>query len=57
MARGNQGQRICVDDSDRDMWLATVREAWRRTGWRILAWVLISKHLLRIVIGVVNFPD
>ena len=44
MARGNQGQRICVDDRDRDMWLATVREAWRRTAWRIHAWVLMSNH-------------
>jgi hypothetical protein len=24
MARGNQGQKICLDDSDREMWLAAL---------------------------------
>ena len=33
MARGNQGQKICVDDPDREMWLATLVQAWKRTGW------------------------
>ncbi len=45
MARGNQGQRICADDGDLSMWLATLSEAWRRTGWRIHAWALMSNHL------------
>jgi hypothetical protein len=31
MARGNQGQKICADDGDRKMWLATVNEVCRRT--------------------------
>ena len=44
MARGNQGQRICADDGDRKMWLATLAEAWRRTGWRIHAWALMGNH-------------
>ena len=44
MARGNQGQKICADDGDRKMWLATVGEACRRTGWRIHAWVLLPNH-------------
>ena len=26
------------------MWLATLRDAWRRTGWRIHAWVLMGNH-------------
>ena len=40
MARGNQGQKICLDDHDREMWLATLVQAWKRTGWRIHAWAL-----------------
>jgi len=44
MARGNQGGPICVDDGDRQMWLATLGEACRRTGWRIHAWVLMDNH-------------
>ena len=44
MARGNHGLKIFVDEGDRRMWLATLREAWRRTGWRIHAWVLMNNH-------------
>jgi REP element-mobilizing transposase RayT len=44
MARGNQGRKIYADDGDRQMWLATLVEAWRRTGWRIHAWVLMGNH-------------
>ena len=44
MARGNGGQPIYADDGDRQMWLATLGEAWRRTGWRIHAWVLMGNH-------------
>lgn len=42
--KGNQGQKICADDGDRKMWLATVGAACRRTGWRIHAWALMSNH-------------
>ncbi len=45
MARGNQGQKNCADDGDRSLWLATLSEDWRRTGWRIHAWALVSNHL------------
>lgn len=44
MARGNQGQKICLDDSDREMWLATLVQAWKRTGWLIHAWALMGNH-------------
>ena len=37
MARGNQGQEIYADDGDRNLWVATLVEARRRTGWRIHA--------------------
>jgi putative transposase len=44
MARGNQGQKICLDDHDREMWLATTVQAWKRTGWLIHAWALLGNH-------------
>jgi len=44
MARGNQGQRVCADDPDREMWRATLGEACARTGWRVHAWVLMGNH-------------
>ncbi|SPE58686.1 hypothetical protein SBV1_2790010 [Verrucomicrobia bacterium] len=53
MARGNQGQKIYADDGDRKLWLSTLGQAWRRTGWRIHAFVLMGNHyhLLRMVCG------
>jgi len=44
MARGNQGQKIYADDGDRKLWLSTLGQAWRRTGWRIHAFVLLGNH-------------
>jgi hypothetical protein len=37
-----QGQKICLDDHDREMWLATTVQAWKRTGWLIHAWALLG---------------
>ena len=44
MARGNHGRAICADDKDRQMWVATLAQAWQRTGWKIHAWVLMGNH-------------
>ncbi|SPE61706.1 hypothetical protein SBV1_740039 [Verrucomicrobia bacterium] len=44
MARGNQGQKIYADDGDRKLWLSTLGQAWRRTGWPIHAFVLMGNH-------------
>jgi putative transposase len=44
MARGNQGQKICLDDPDRERWLATLVATWKRTGWVIHAWALMGNH-------------
>ena len=44
MARGNQGQKIGADDPDRQMWVATLAEACRRTGWQVHAWDLMGHH-------------
>jgi hypothetical protein len=37
MARGNQGRDIYDNERDRKLWLATLSEACRKTGWRIHA--------------------
>jgi putative transposase len=44
MARGNHGQKICADNKDREIWVATLAQAWKRTGWLIHAWVLMNNH-------------
>ena len=33
-----------LDDGDREMFVATLAEACKRTGWRVLAWVLMDNH-------------
>ena len=37
MARGNQGRDIYAGERDRKLWLATLGEAYEKTGWRIHA--------------------
>jgi REP element-mobilizing transposase RayT len=44
MARGNQGQRIFVDELDRKVWLETVAEGCGKTGWKVHAYVLMGNH-------------
>ena len=44
MARGNRRDDIFLSDSDREMFLNTLGQACERTGWRVLAWVLMSNH-------------
>jgi hypothetical protein len=43
MARGNQGRDIYATDGDRELWSETLAEACEKTGWRIHAWVMMSK--------------
>ena len=43
-ARGNQGDKIFLDDQDRHTFLATIGEACEKTGWNIHAYVLMSNH-------------
>ncbi len=31
LGRGDQGRKICVDDHDRELWPATLVQAWKRT--------------------------
>ncbi len=44
MARGNQGHPIFRDDQDRHRFLETLDEAYRKTGWRVHAYVLMDNH-------------
>ncbi|MEI6891515.1 MAG: transposase, partial [Pontiella sp.] len=44
MSRGNHQDAIYRDDRDCEMFLDTLDEACRRTGWRIHAFVLMGTH-------------
>ena len=44
LARGNQGREIFRDHQDRRTFLATLAEAWEKTGWQIHAYVLLANH-------------
>jgi len=50
MSRGNRGDRVFLDDDDRDLWLKTLGQACEKTGWWVHAYVLmdnrwIAEHL------------
>ncbi|MEN7973498.1 MAG: transposase [Verrucomicrobiota bacterium] len=44
MCRGNNGQAIFRQDKGRRLFLSTLEEACRQTGWRIHAYVLMPNH-------------
>jgi len=44
MCRGNNGQPIFKADKGRRLFLATLEEVCRQTGWRVHAYVLMSNH-------------
>ncbi len=44
MARGDRRENIVQDDGDREMLLATLAEACKKTGWQVLAWVILDNH-------------
>lgn len=44
MARGNRRGLIFLDDDDRRFFLRALGQACQRTGWRVLAWVLMDNH-------------
>jgi len=44
MCRGNGGQAIFADDSDRRMFLDALGEVCGRCGWRVHAYVLMGNH-------------
>jgi REP element-mobilizing transposase RayT len=44
LARGDRREAIFHDEEDRNLFLATLAQACKRTGWRVHAWVLMSSH-------------
>ena len=48
MARGDRREPIFLDDKDRRIFLGTLAEACRRTGWEVLAWVLVKGQSQRV---------
>jgi putative transposase len=44
MARGDRREAIVHHDTDREVFVETLGEACARTGWRVLAWVLLDNH-------------
>jgi REP element-mobilizing transposase RayT len=49
MNRGDQRERIFVDDEDRRLFLATLGEACAKAGWQIHAFCLMSNHFHLVV--------
>lgn len=44
LARGNQRQLIFLDRKDRETFIRTLGDACERTGFQVLAWVLMGNH-------------
>ncbi len=43
-ARGNRRENLVQDNADREMLLATLAETCQKTGWKVLAWVIMDNH-------------
>ena len=44
MSRGNRGERIYLDDVDRQDFIKTLAEACQKTGWQVHAYCLMRNH-------------
>jgi REP element-mobilizing transposase RayT len=42
--RGDRREAIFHDEEDRNLFLATLAQACKRTGWRVHAWMLMGNH-------------
>ena len=49
MSRGDQRERIFVDDEDRRLFLATLGEACAKTEWQVHAFCLMGNHFHLVV--------
>lgn len=49
MARGNRREEIVRDDTDRLKYEACWQEVVQKTGWEVLAWVLMSNHYHAVI--------
>ena len=43
-SRGHAGEDICLDDTDRALFLGVLAEVIHRFGWRCYAWCLMGNH-------------
>jgi len=44
MARGDRREPIVLDDIDRERFVVTLGEICAKTGWQMMAWVLMDNH-------------
>jgi putative transposase len=49
MNRGDHGEPVFLDDTDRTLFLATLAEACAKTDWRAHAWCLMPNHFHLVV--------
>jgi REP element-mobilizing transposase RayT len=49
MNRGDHKERIFIDENDRHMFLATLAETCKKTGWQVHAYCLLPNHLHLVV--------
>jgi REP element-mobilizing transposase RayT len=49
MSRGDRREAIVLGDEDRELWLRTLGEACRKTGWQVHAYCLMSNHFHLVI--------
>jgi len=49
MARGNRGEPIVFSDDDLKTFVKTLGQAAMKSGWKVLAWVLMENHYHLVV--------
>jgi putative transposase len=49
MSRGDRREAIVWGDEDRELWLRTLGEACRKTGWQVHAYCLMSNHFHLVI--------
>lgn len=49
MSRGDRREAIVLGDQDRELWLRTLAEACRKTGWQVHAYCLMGNHFHLVI--------
>ena len=49
LSRGDRREAIFGDDKDRELFLSTLGQACRKTGWQVHAYCLMSNHFHLVV--------
>ena len=61
MNRGNRGEAIFADDTDREVFLDTLGQACSKTGWVVHCYVLMGNHYHLLIetpeANLVSHPD